>query len=53
MTGFLILWLGFLVFVGWVIHRWGTDGGNAIWLGGIAFIMFGNLFCALFLPRFG
>lgn len=37
--GFTILiWLAFLVGVGYVINRWGRDGGNAIWLIGLALI---------------
>ena len=37
------LWLIFLVIVGYVLHRWGEEGGNALWLGGVAFVIGGSI----------
>jgi hypothetical protein len=46
--GFTILvWLAFLCGICYTLHRWGRDGGNAIWIAVLIFIMVGN-FIALF-----
>ena len=38
-----LLWLIFLCIVGYVIHRWGEEGGNALWLGGVALVIGGSI----------
>jgi hypothetical protein len=45
----ILIWLSFLVGVGYVINRWGTDGGNAIWLIVLALITIGGIL-GLFFP---
>ena len=44
----ILIWLAFLAGVGYAIHRWGTDGGNAIWIAGLIFIMVGNFIAFFF-----
>ena len=46
-----ILWLMFLGLLFYVHHKWGTEGGNALWLGGVILILVSGAFCLLFLPN--
>jgi hypothetical protein len=47
--GFTILvWLVFLCGIGYAFHRWGRDGGNAIWIAGLIFITVGNFIAFFF-----
>ena len=46
-----VLWLMFLGLLFYVHHKWGTEGGNALWLIGVILILVSGAFCLLFLPN--
>ena len=38
-----LLWLIFLGILYYVLNRWGEEGGNALWLGGVILILLSAL----------
>ena len=45
-----VLWLMFLGLLFYVHHKWGTEGGNAVWLIGVILLIVGSIAC-FFLPN--